>query len=144
MWHVIFYCFKKNDGANDTADEIYTVHKNYYTTTIMIIRNWFKIDLELAILTWKMKITVAAHHQQILSKPCSLKIRDIMCMRYWMSLIFLKQQYIIIWSGWHMSIVMYNLEFHNYWRRSILWTSLCAIFFSNEKDPFLKRRVTED
>ncbi|PBC25772.1 histone-lysine N-methyltransferase SETMAR [Apis cerana cerana] len=37
----MLYCFKKDDGVNDTADKICTVYENG-ATTITIIRNWFK------------------------------------------------------------------------------------------------------
>ncbi|XP_006622553.1 histone-lysine N-methyltransferase SETMAR-like [Apis dorsata] len=39
--HVMLYCFKKDDSANDIADEICTVLYGGITTTIMTIRNWF-------------------------------------------------------------------------------------------------------
>ena len=30
LQHVMFYCFKKDDSTNDTADEICTVYEWYY------------------------------------------------------------------------------------------------------------------
>ena len=39
--HITPYCFKKDDSANDIADEICTVYGSGITT-ITIIYNWFK------------------------------------------------------------------------------------------------------
>lgn len=50
---VMLHCFKKDNNANDTVDEICTVYASS-TTTITIIHNWFKRFK--AILTGKMKI----------------------------------------------------------------------------------------
>ncbi|XP_031370547.1 histone-lysine N-methyltransferase SETMAR-like [Apis dorsata] len=39
--HIVLYCFKKGDSANNIADEICTIYESG-ATTITIIRNWFK------------------------------------------------------------------------------------------------------
>lgn len=76
--HVILYCFKKGDSANDIADEICIVYRNG-ATTITTIHNWFKryragnFDLKNEDLCGRPATT------NTLSKPCSLKIRDTMC-----------------------------------------------------------------
>ena len=56
LQYIMLYCFKKDDSANNIADKICTVYGN--ATTITTIRNLR--DLELEILTWKMKVTAAA------------------------------------------------------------------------------------
>ncbi|CAK9810846.1 Histone-lysine N-methyltransferase SETMAR [Anthophora plagiata] len=39
--HVILHCFKKGNGAKDTADEIYTVYGSVLRL-LRTVRNWFK------------------------------------------------------------------------------------------------------
>ncbi|KOX74313.1 Histone-lysine N-methyltransferase SETMAR [Melipona quadrifasciata] len=82
--HVMLHCFKKGNSAKDTADEIFTVHGRG-TTTIRTVRNWFKKfragNFELKDEDRSGRSTAQQRLIRTLSRLCSLKIHDIVCVR---------------------------------------------------------------
>lgn len=76
LQHVILHRFKKDNSAKDTADKICIVYSSD-TTAIMTVRNWFK---RFRASNFYLKDEDRSGHPTTtvtLSRPCSLKIRDI-------------------------------------------------------------------
>ena len=78
----MLYCFKKGNSANDTLDKIYAG-----VVIIMTVRIRAVLKNE--------RTSAQQRRIQILSRLYSLKIRDIVCVKYWISLTFSEQEYII-------------------------------------------------
>ena len=129
--------FKKDNSANDIADEICIVYRmlRLLRSSVIGLR-----DLELAILTWKMK-TVATD-TKALSRPYSLKIPDIMCTRKWILLTFPENNHSRIGYVDRCEIWIPQLLTETLWTVSLQ----CTISFSSDTKEifFLKRLVTGD